>query len=73
MYKSAMTFALKPGCYDEYKRAHDELWTEIADALREKLYAPSAQAYVLYMVIRMSQHHIPLSFPYFTFFKHIFY
>ena len=30
MFKSAMTFALKPGCYDEYKRAHDELWPEIA-------------------------------------------
>ncbi len=30
-----MTFALKPGCYEEYKRAHDELWPEIADALRE--------------------------------------
>ena len=37
MYKSAMTFALRPGCYDEYKRAHDELWPEIADALRENV------------------------------------
>ena len=35
IYKSAMTFALKPGCYEEYKRAHDELWPDIADALRE--------------------------------------
>ena len=35
MFKSAMTFALKPGCYDEYKQAHDELWPEIAEGLSE--------------------------------------
>jgi len=35
MYSSALTFALKPGCYAEYKKAHDELWPEIAAAMRE--------------------------------------
>lgn len=35
MYTSAMTFALKPGCYTEYKQAHDQLWPEIDAALRE--------------------------------------
>ncbi len=34
MYSMAMTFALKPGCYAEYKKAHDELWPEIAEAMR---------------------------------------
>ncbi|MFT5377963.1 MAG: L-rhamnose mutarotase [Candidatus Latescibacterota bacterium] len=36
MYTSAMTFALKPGCYAEYKKAHDELWPEIATAMRKQ-------------------------------------
>ena len=35
MYCSGMTFALKPGCYAEYKKAHDELWPEIAGMLHE--------------------------------------
>ena len=24
---------LKPGCYDEYKRRHDELWPEMAEVM----------------------------------------
>jgi L-rhamnose mutarotase len=35
MYRSSLTFALKPGCYAEYKKAHDELWPEIATAMHE--------------------------------------
>lgn len=35
MYASAQTFQLKPGCYDEYKKAHDELWPELVDAFNE--------------------------------------
>jgi L-rhamnose mutarotase len=30
MYTTGMTFKLKPGCYAEYKKAHDELWPGIA-------------------------------------------
>ena len=30
-----MTFKLKPGCYAEYKKAHDELWPEIASPMRD--------------------------------------
>jgi L-rhamnose mutarotase len=35
MYSTAQTFALKPGCYAEYKKAHDELWPEMVTAMRE--------------------------------------
>ena len=35
MFATAQTFALKPGCYAEYKKAHDELWPEIASAMHE--------------------------------------
>ena len=34
MYSAGMTFKLKPGRYPEYKKAHDELWPEIAEAMR---------------------------------------
>ena len=34
MYSAGMTFKLKPGHYPEYKKAHDELWPEIAEAMR---------------------------------------
>ena len=33
MYSLGLTFKLKPGCYPEYKKAHDELWTEMAEAM----------------------------------------
>ena len=34
MYSTGQTFKLKPGRYDEYKKAHDELWPGVAEALR---------------------------------------
>lgn len=33
MYSTATTFKLKPGCYAEYRKAHDELWPEMVEAL----------------------------------------
>jgi L-rhamnose mutarotase len=35
MYSVGMTFKLKPGAYPQYKKAHDELWPEIAQKLRD--------------------------------------
>ena len=34
MYSTGTTFKLKPGRYAEYKKAHDELWPEMAEAMR---------------------------------------
>ena len=34
MYSTGMAFKLKPGHYPEYKKAHDELWPEVAEAMR---------------------------------------
>lgn len=31
----AFRMQLKPGCVEEYRRRHDALWPELADALRE--------------------------------------
>ena len=28
-----LAMTLKPGCYDEYKRRHDELWPELAERM----------------------------------------
>lgn len=36
LYSTGMTFKLKPGCYAEYKKAHDELWPEIAAQMRDE-------------------------------------
>ena len=36
MYSMSMTFKLKPGCYPEYKKAHDELWPEMVEAMSAK-------------------------------------
>ncbi|MDA0746460.1 MAG: L-rhamnose mutarotase [bacterium] len=33
MYSSGMTFKLKPGNYEAYKKAHDELWPEMVEAM----------------------------------------
>jgi L-rhamnose mutarotase len=35
---SAVGLALKlrPGCYEEYKRRHDQLWPELAEAMRQQ-------------------------------------
>ena len=35
MYAMASTFMLRPGCYDEYKKAHDELWPELVESFNE--------------------------------------
>jgi L-rhamnose mutarotase len=29
VYTQGQTFTLKPGCYEGYKKAHDELWPEL--------------------------------------------
>ena len=29
-----LALRLKPGCYEEYKRRHDELWPELAEVMR---------------------------------------
>ncbi|MEW6751164.1 MAG: L-rhamnose mutarotase [Candidatus Latescibacterota bacterium] len=34
MYAIGQTFKLRPGRYAEYRRAHDELWPELAEAMR---------------------------------------
>ena len=34
MYATGQTYQLKPAFYDEYKKAHDELWPELAEAMR---------------------------------------
>ncbi len=34
MYTTGMTFKLKPGCYAEYKKAHDVLWPGIAAQMK---------------------------------------
>ena len=33
MYSIGMAMTLRPEAYDEYKKAHDELWPEIADSM----------------------------------------
>lgn len=35
MFSIGLTFKLKPGCYPEYKKAHDELWPEIAETMSD--------------------------------------
>jgi L-rhamnose mutarotase len=35
MFTIAESFCLKPGSYDEYKRAHDDLWPDIAQSMAE--------------------------------------
>ena len=35
MFSAGLTFDLKPGCYPEYKKAHDELWPEIAASMSD--------------------------------------
>ena len=34
MEKYAFKMTLKPGCIDEYRRRHDEIWPELVDLLR---------------------------------------
>ncbi|NKB70004.1 MAG: L-rhamnose mutarotase [Candidatus Latescibacteria bacterium] len=33
MYSMGLAMTIRPGCYDEYKKAHDELWPEIAEGM----------------------------------------
>ncbi|MDJ0626633.1 MAG: L-rhamnose mutarotase [Rhodobacter sp.] len=35
MEKCAFKMQLNPGCRDEYKRRHDEIWPELVDLLKE--------------------------------------
>ena len=35
MWSKALTYQLKPGCYAEYKKAHDEVWPELAQAMSD--------------------------------------
>ena len=34
MYTIGLALKLRPGKYDSYKRAHDELWPELAEGMR---------------------------------------
>ncbi len=35
MYRTALTFELLSGAYDEYKQAHDELWPDLAASMSD--------------------------------------
>mgnify|MGYP001427521298 CR=1 FL=1 len=35
MVERAFTLTVRKGCYEEYKRAHDELWPEVSDLLNK--------------------------------------
>jgi len=35
MWSKALTYKLKPGFFPEYKKAHDELWPELAQAIAD--------------------------------------
>ena len=35
MYSIGLAMRLRPNAYDEYKQAHDDLWTEIADSMTD--------------------------------------
>jgi L-rhamnose mutarotase len=35
MYTIGLALTLRPGAYEGYKRAHDELWSELAKGMRE--------------------------------------
>jgi L-rhamnose mutarotase len=35
MWSKALTYQLKPGRYVEYKKAHDEVWPELAQAMTD--------------------------------------
>ena len=34
MFSIGLGLKLRPGCYEPYKKAHDECWPEILDAMR---------------------------------------
>ena len=35
MKQMGFAMELRPGCYDEYRRRHDELWPELVELFRE--------------------------------------
>ena len=35
MWSKALTYQLKPGRYPEYKKAHDEVWPQLAQAMAD--------------------------------------
>jgi L-rhamnose mutarotase len=35
MLRNAFKMKLNPGCIDEYKKRHDEIWPELSEALHE--------------------------------------
>ena len=35
MYAIGLAMTLRPGCYAEYKKAHDELWADIAKSMSD--------------------------------------
>lgn len=35
MIPVGMALKLRPGCYDKYKKRHDDLWPELADVMRD--------------------------------------
>lgn len=36
MFTIGLAMTLRPGAYDDYKRAHDQLWPELAKGMREQ-------------------------------------
>jgi len=34
MYTTCLKLKLKPDCYEGYKKAHDELWPEVAESMK---------------------------------------
>ena len=36
MSQVGLAMTLKPGCYEEYKRRHDELWPEMVEAMTSR-------------------------------------
>ena len=34
MFSIGLSMKLRPGCYDDYKKAHDEVWPELLDNMR---------------------------------------
>jgi len=35
MFSIGLGLRLRPGCYDRYKKAHDECWPELLETMRE--------------------------------------
>ena len=35
MFSIGVTMLLRPGCYDEYKKHHDEIWPDLAQSMSD--------------------------------------